>query len=372
MKVGDRIEIQIDRLSYDGGRGVGRLNDFVFFVAGTSPDELVEADIVELKKNFGVAKLRRLVRAGPSRRKAPCPVYDSCGGCVWQHISYPEQITQKQNQLAFALKKVLPPEMANPKIISSPNEFRYRNRVQLHVSGEKIGFFAAGTNDLVEINDCLIADERLFKGLNWRAPEFKSGRKVEIALDNAGRRVLRNLSEEESVFSQVNTEQNEILKRTVVDWARSTTPPKSIYDLYCGDGNLSFALLAELPVERFTGVEFSSAAVARAKAKNQYGLGVQFRAQDVQAFLAKTRILDPETLIVADPPRAGLGSQVCADLLRLRPDHIIYVSCNLSTLARDLTALTADYKVAALVGLDMFPQTEYIEAVVSLVPRASR
>jgi 23S rRNA (uracil1939-C5)-methyltransferase len=423
---GDQFELHIDRLSYDGGRGVGRHEGFVYFVPDTAPEELAIVEVVDVKKNYGVAKVKEILKPSPHRRLPPCPVAHECGGCVWQHIQYAEQIHQKELLLQHQLRGLLSAECKTPTVIASPNEFRYRHRIQIQVDTASIadeqnrrdtgsrstqtaqfGFFKSGSNDLVATKDCLISDERLFDGLSSsldfqkaichakeREP-LKKFTKVELALDNHGQRHVRPLASIESEFTQANFELNKSLQSHVVQLASDffakistaferTAPVKlgeqshsqiesmnTIYDLYCGSGNFSFALLDVIRPLRLVGVELSASAIQRAKTQFETSTArekisnAEFIVSDVGAYLKKLKQLADQTVVLVDPPRAGLDQKTVQELQRLKPRLMIYVSCALPSLSRDIRNLTG-YKITNAVGFDMFPQTEYLETVVTL------
>ncbi len=388
MNVGDLIQVKIDRLSYDGGRGVARFNNFVFFVANTAPGDEIEAKIISLKKNFGFAECLKIIKPSSARRAAPCPVFQRCGGCVWQNITYDEQLKQKQNIVLHALRKFLPTELLDTAIVPSPNEFRYRNRIQIQIRNKQFGFFAAGSNDLVQVNDCLIADERLFKKFLETKEKNLNSKKVEVAVDGSGHTSIRDLDTDESIFAQVNSAQNETLRATVLNYAAKSKAPTEIYDLYCGDGNFSFLFQSakakpeskseskSTAEPKIVAVESSATAIERANKRlasvDQSRFSAEFVTADVEDYLIGLGHSSDSALFICDPPRAGLGRGVCEQILRLAPASVVYVSCNPITLARDLGDLAQKFTVSDLTILDMFPQTEHVETVVHLVPRASR
>jgi tRNA/tmRNA/rRNA uracil-C5-methylase (TrmA/RlmC/RlmD family) len=378
LKIGDKITLTIDRLSYDGGRGVGRFNNFVFFVPDTAPNEQVSAQITELKKNYGVARLVDIIKPSGERVIARCPVVSTCGGCSWQHVSYPEQLRQKHQFLLHYLKKFLPPDFIVPSIVPSPNEFNYRNRVQVHAmrsptGAVEYGFFKKGTNNLVKIKACDISENILFESLESElssriSVKDKKLRKFELAINNEGNRVIRDLNQEESEFSQVNSKQNDNLKDYIlIKINQSEKNVEVIYDLYCGSGNITVPLAKAFPNCEIIGVESNVTAIEQAK-QNKLANTTYF-AKDVFSYLQQVKTTPPAA-IVLDPARAGLSSEVINELLRLEPQIIVYVSCSLPSLARDLALLCSKYKIHDVCGFDMFPQTDYLESIVTLLPRA--
>ena len=373
--LGDIIELEVNSLSYDGGRGVGRYQGFVVFVAQSAPGDLLRVKISEIKSTYSVAQLLSVVKPSPVRRSPPCPVVGECGGCPWQIVEYSEQLKQKKLLLAHALKKCLSQELLSRiEVVPAPEEYRYRNRVQVHVSGQQYGFFAINSRRLVPVSDCMIAHENIFKNLDSEIQKLKQQAdmfKVEVAVDTEGIRTVRDLRSRSSEFTQVNFSVNQMMVDYVVNQvAKSKSKFSYIYDLYCGDGNIARPLSKVDIASKIIGVELNREAIERAKDLNSEKNGVlqrcEFVSSDVADYLRKLEVKGSMAAIV-DPPRAGLSHSVIKDLLRLKPQLMVYISCNLMTLARDLSKLTTSiYKISEMKAFDMFPQTEFVETVVTL------
>ncbi len=191
--------------------------------------------------------------------------------------------------------------------------------------------------------------------LSYRIPAdlFPGGREMRLRFSRGG-------------FSQVNYRQNLELIRTVWEWA-VLTGKERVLDLYCGNGNISIPL-APYAAEVF-GVEGFAPSIQDAAA-NAEANGVEnasFQVSD--ATLAVRRLAKRKErfdLVVLDPPRAG--AEAAAELAQLAPERIIYVSCDPTTLARDLAQLQgAGYRVARSKPVDMFPQTYHLESVTELI-----
>jgi tRNA/tmRNA/rRNA uracil-C5-methylase (TrmA/RlmC/RlmD family) len=281
----------------------------------------------------------------------------------------------------FQLKKHLAHVNPSVEFFPAPEEYRYRNRVQIHarkIHGRlEYGFFAPKTNELIPVEDCLISDPILFQDLKPEINKLKfteKPAKIELAVGPDGRRRIRDLRAVDSIFTQVNSAVNAQLTNFVVQGVHDDILKSNcseLYDLYCGDGNLSFPLRAALSEDiSIHGVELSPQAISRAqhKAQTEQLQNIHFYAHDVGPFLQSHNTF-AQAAVVLDPPRAGLGPQVTTELLRLKSPFIVYVSCNLSTLARDLDALALGYNVSRVAAFDMFPQTEHVETVVILLPR---
>jgi 23S rRNA (uracil1939-C5)-methyltransferase len=135
------------------------------------------------------------------------------------------------------------------------------------------------------------------------------------------------------------------------------------WDLYAGVGLFAQSLAQRF--EQVIAVESSPASTSDL-ARNLHGAGHKRIAKDTLRFLQSPPTQAPD-LVVVDPPRAGLGAEVCQRLGAVRPARIVYVSCDPSTLARDLRTLQpSGYRPVAVTLIDLFPQTFHLETVVTL------
>lgn len=338
------------------------------FVPFSAPGDRLRVTVTNIHKNYVEARIDEVLTKSEARREPLCPVFGTCGGCRLQHILYEEQLRQKEEFLRFYLKDVLASD-AEIKIVAAPAEYRYRNRIQLHKKGDSVGYFAEGTHNLVAINDCPIANEQVRDGIRELEKNAADG-KYELVFQSAGP-TIKNLSKETIEFSQVNTAQNVNLKQEVM-LGLIDHEFRYIYDLYCGSGNFSFQLARAFPKAQIVGVEANDLAIGRAleayqQLKSQKLANMHFYSDDVAKFIKNVEPT-PSAMVLVNPPRAGLQNSVLQHILRLKPNKLVYVSCNLATLARDLTKLAVQYKVDRVSAVDMFPQTEYIETVVHLSP----
>lgn len=423
---GDRIRVWIEKLSI-GGRGIARHEGLVIFVPDTGPEEMVEVELTAVKKNFAEGRVLRLLSSSPHRVQPPCSVAGICGGCSWQHVTYTEQLRQKREFVREALRKFSGFDVTGSdlngsslvgEVVPSPFEFRYRNRIQLHHAGGRLGFHRRGSHHIVDIDDCLITESELaaeFPRLRRQFEHSPPGRfellkteegqviEREVRADGDGNgdragedRVGEGIDDGSmergvgSAFSQVNSAQNEHLVRYVVDAILHHTPSArmesgnasaggflEIYDLYAGNGNFTFPIAKALPKARLTAVElnFRSVKSAQAKAERDFADRGWLRIEetDVARFLATLRAslsmrsrAASETIVVLDPPRVGCAPEVMSALVEIAPCLIVYVSCHPVTLARDLSALNKNYALVDVRPFDMFPQTDHVETVAVL------
>lgn len=414
--------LHIDSLTY-GPHGVGRAEGKVYFVRNAAPGDEVECEVREDHRSYAFAEVTALIQAGESRRVPPCPFLPRCGGCPWQHVSYEAQLAAKERAVADLLRRVArledPPLLP---IIAAPQELGYRNRLSLRVEGGRVGYFAAASHELVPVDECLLASPRLDGALAllqlWLETLVTKVKRAEIVAGADGRfvftaqaegafaaadnraserfaaaqsrvqglalrgrgwrhawgdeRVRVELGDGDALelraggFQQVNAAANQILVATVVDFARVTAEER-VLDLYAGFGNLTFPLARR--ARKVTAVERDSeSARAGAAHAEAAGLeGVRFIEADVPAVLkAWLRDRRRADLVVLDPPRSG-AAEAAGMLLAMHPARIVYVSCNPSTLARDLAILAGRYRVVRVQPIDFFPQTYHVETVTELV-----
>ena len=382
FKVGDRVELAIEKMAV-GGRGVARLDGAVFFVDRAAPGDRVLARITQAKKNFAEADVEAVLQPGPSRVDPPCSYFGQCGGCSWQHLAYDEQLVQKRLLVEESLRKHSGyRDVVVAPTIPSPREFRYRNRIQLHIglSGE-VGFRARRSATVVDVKDCLITDEALAAELVNARTEIQSGafkpsERFELRLTAEGRTVRGGAdAATELGFAQVNVDQNEALVKWVVERfaARSAAHRSSIevvWDLYAGFGNFSFPLAKALPEVEVKAVELDAGSVEAGNARasdSDWKSRVRFSESKVESWLAVQPPASRTTAILLDPPRVGCAPEAVERLAASEATFAVYVSCHPVTLARDLRAFqTKGWRLLEVQPFDMFPQTDHVESAVVL------
>ncbi|HTR63350.1 MAG TPA: class I SAM-dependent RNA methyltransferase [Candidatus Binataceae bacterium] len=406
--------VEITAMTF-GPYGVGRLEGKSVMVPHSVPGDSLEVSVESERGGYSIARIDRIVSPGRSRRMPPCPFLPRCGGCDWQHIGYPEQIRWKAQVVANEFKHSLGVELDTSGLVApSEQEFGYRSRVRLKVGrGGTIGFHESASNRLVEIDRCLVADCNLgpaaqfARSLSRDLVEIEVVRKSDTAQVLVGylkkpateqqvHRVSRLVEGDESIagivlrskeqrsvvgdaeveveiedgvmlsndadlFSQVNRPQNRKLVAAAMEMA-APGPQSSMLDLFCGTGN--FSIPAARRGARVTGVDSESAAVAAAdrNARRMSLKEAQFVAMDARelaAFLHRARSR-PEVVLL-DPPRTG-AAELMEPIVRLHPARVVYVSCDVATLARDLRMLCASkYRIERVRAFDFFPNTHHIE-----------
>jgi 23S rRNA (uracil1939-C5)-methyltransferase len=369
----------IEKLVY-GGDGLARDDGRVTFVPYSLPGEVWEEG--------------KLATPSPLRIEPRCPVFTRCGGCHYQHFDYAEQVRQKQAILSETLARlgrIEAPEMAS----IAGDAWGYRNRVQLHRDGRLLGFHATRSNQVVDIESCPIASPAINQAigvLRAKLPTFvrsielftneqetlvsiiESGKPLrksffgELARQIAGAdRSSLDYRVGEDVFRvsyRAFFQVNRFLIGPLVDAAIAAAGSGSAWDLYAGVGLMSIPLARRLA--RVTAVEVVNSAAHDLEFNAQRsGARLDAVRSSTEDFLA-AQTEAPE-FVLADPPRAGLGKRVTDHLLRLLPERLTIVSCDPSTLARDLAQLSRSYRLEKITLVDLFPQTFHIESVAELV-----
>jgi 23S rRNA (uracil1939-C5)-methyltransferase len=371
LQVGQRIEAVIEDIAF-GGEGVARVGDFVVFVPFVLPQELVEAELTEVKKRFARARLVRVVQATSKRVEPRCPYFAQCGGCQYQHMAYEQQLEVKHKQITDLFQRLGGMgRVAIDPVIPCPRPYEYRNRIMIRSQWDKfkqglsIGFIRYDNRLVVDIDHCPISEPGLNDQIRHvRAhPPPKGGLKVVLRIQPAGWEVPPD-----SFFQN-----NFHLLPQLVNAARErvqSSRVRHVLDVYCGVGFFSLEL-ADL-VESFLGIELDNRAVnaarhnaaQRGRSNGEFAIG---RAEDLLP-AALGRFNSNETAVILDPPRTGCARDMLEVLRQTRPAQILYISCHPATLARDLAILTSDgtYQLARVTPFDMFPQTQHVECLTDL------
>jgi 23S rRNA (uracil1939-C5)-methyltransferase len=415
--------LRIESMSH-GPDGVARHQGRVVFVRDAAPGEVVDARITERRPSYSRAVRQTTRSPAATRREPPCPYVGRCGGCQWQHLTYEAQLAAKHRNLVDHVSRIgaLDPGPIRPPL-PAPDEWHYRHRLNLRVQDRRLGFYRAESHELVEIDACLIAapsaDAGLAAARRWLAIIDTRVRRLSLAFsegegdgavvlaanaegpfapsdgprnqdvvaraaDTGVRGVVMygkgwrhawgdvrvaftvddvSLVTTAGEFTQVNLAANRRLAATVLSLAE-IEPGAEVLDLYCGAGNLA------IPIARrgatVLGIERSPRAVADATANaHRLGLGhCRFMCAPVERALPE--LVATPGVVILDPPRGGAAA-IMPDVLRLRPQRVVYVSCDPPTLARDVATLARrGYRLEAVQPIDLFPQTYHLEAVARL------
>lgn len=377
----------------------------VFHVTGALPGELIELEATWSLPRPGrkrarrapepTTRLTRVIEAAAERVEPRCAVFGVCGGCQFQSMAYPAQLAWKTGRVrdllcaaGFTEPPVLP-------AIGCDDPWGYRNHMRFAVNREgQVGLTARGTHRVLPLAECPIADPHINAALavlaqspqprpqalvrygvatgqllvqpapageTWAALERMSElRETEMEEELGGSRFRIRPSS----FFQTNTAQATIMARLALA-ALPSGPDVTLVDAYCGVG--VFARLMAGQAGRVLAIEESASAARDAR----WNLREAPHVEVIQAKVEDDLPQRAERLdgLIIDPPRAGCQRPVLDALAARRPPVVVYISCDPTTLARDLAylCLTAGaYRIRAVQPLDMFPQTAHIENVVTL------
>ncbi|MGV6937771.1 23S rRNA (uracil(1939)-C(5))-methyltransferase RlmD [Paenibacillus sp. CMM36] len=490
----DEAVIDIIGMNHDG-EGVGRVEGFTLFVPGALPGEKVRVKVLKTKKQYGYAKLLDIAQASPDRIAAPCAIYDQCGGCQIQHMSYEAQLSWKRQHVVDVLERIgklsvaTEPSEHTAQVLATSADtdgeadtvttsdsamnadgnadsisrvhgvvvhptlgmsepWRYRNKAQVPIGvtegGLVGGFYARGSHRIVDMNTCLIQDERndevvarvkeIGRMLGISAYNEETGRgllrhvvvktafrtgEMMLVLVTNGRdiphadawigsirehiphvaSICQNVNTKRTnvifgdetrvlwgrdviydyignvqfaisprSFYQVNPVQTEVLYGKTVEYA-GLTGKETVIDAYCGIGTISLFLAQH--ADQVYGVEIVKEAIddARSNALLNEMRNVKFEvgaSEDVIPAWKEQGIT--ADVIVVDPPRKGCDPRLLDTILEMKPERVVYVSCNPSTLARDLRILEdGGYSTVEVQPVDMFPHTVHVECCSLLV-----
>jgi 23S rRNA (uracil1939-C5)-methyltransferase len=412
------LELTVEKL-VPGGDGFLRLPDGqALFVRGAAPGDRIRLGAVQKQRGTLCVSDYELLEPSGDRVAPECPLAASCGGCDLMHMARGAELTQKAGMLRESLERVGGVSLTPAALTTAGESLGYRSRVRFHVGRQgKLGFFARGSHQLVEVPSCAVADPQINRALSSirrlarRFPEVLAGfSDVELRATESGviarfvpkdgikpiaaepllralskelrvagsEREAAQLSERRSVasdvfveipadaFSQINAAVNRELVAAVSAGARERKL-ETFCDLFAGVGNFALALaragLSGVMVERT-----QSAVEAAQRAAAAQGItGLRTRTADAGRALSdlihEGKRFD---LVVLDPPREG-APDVISGIGKLGPRAVAYVACDPVTLSRDLKPLlAAGLRIQSVQAFDMFPRTHHFETLVWL------
>lgn len=411
-----------------GGDGILRDGSLVVFIPFTAPGDLISYRITSKKKNYARGELVEILKSGKERTVPRCPYFGTCGGCQLQHLTYPAQLEHKRMCVEDSLKRIgrIPIDVVS--ITPANQSWAYRRHVTLTLTPKndtyEAGYIGIDGHSVVPVNSCPIfvsEENQVIQELQKIVSQLKSslnnsGKASILKQDNdqfllqlhfpktppncstvcqealnrnpIWKGILVNTEREKLTFGnskatcridhleiefspkafiQNHPEQSLNIYRRICALA-SQVGPKSILDLYCGVG-ISSLLLAGQGMF-VVGVEGNKEAVQLAN-KNAQSNGIKqvsFIQADVAHVLGSLLEKHGSDIVILNPPRIGADESVCQELVKRKPKHIIYISCNPATLARDLQRLgSQNYRVLSCEAFDMFPQTAHVETLVHLI-----
>ncbi len=472
-KKNDIVTVTIEDIGNDG-EGIGKTDGYTLFVKDAVIGDVVEARITKCKKNYGYARVEKVVTPSSFRVEPKCSFHKRCGGCQIQAMRYDRQLVFKQDKIRNNLLRIggFPAALIDTVIepvVGMEEPWHYRNKAQFPVGYDKegnliTGFYAGRTHDIIANTDCALGapenqlileavlsymrdnhvtayredtGEGLVRHVLIRTG-FWSGEIMVCLVVNgtklpAAEKLTKNLlaipltdtaesgankkitsislsvnTEKTNVimgkdicvlwgkgciqdtlcgltfsisplsFYQVNPVQTEKLYGLALEYA-NLTGKETVWDLYCGIGTISLCMAKK--ARQVYGVEVVPQAIedARENARVNQIANVEFyegKAEEVlPAFYERlgqagedenADKLHPDVIVV-DPPRKGCDEKCLETMLRMRPERIVYVSCDSATLARDLKVLCeGGYELKKVRGVDQFGGTVHVEVIIMM------
>ena len=405
------------------GLGICKADKLVVFVKGIIKGEIADIRIIKEKRNYSIGIIENLIEKSKYRIESDCSVSYKCGGCDYRFIDYDYQLELKKEVLENTFK-----DFKVCDFISDDNPYYYRNKVQIPLKDNKMGFYRKYSNDIVQFDDCLIESEYANKIIadlkNTLTNEKEYIRHIlikhckgtdeimigfivnsfDVDLENIKKylidkypnikSIIMNLNDKETnvilgdkekllygrdyvydiydgikvkisikSFYQVNYNQMLKLYSLVKDLSLVDSN-KSVLDLYCGIGTISLYLARY--AKEVTGVEIVKQAIDNANDNALLNNLTNTKFVLADARVKMDEYLYNKDIVILDPPRKGISKELIDSLINCNIQRIVYVSCNPSTLNRDLKLLEDYYDIGEIHPVDLFPFTIHSECVVAL------
>ena len=459
MNKNDIVTVEITDIGVSG-EGIGHVDGYTLFIKDAVIGDVVEAKVMKAKKNYGYARLMKVITPSEYRVEPKCAFARRCGGCQIQEMSYNRQLVFKEQKIRGNLERIGgftkdQIDTVMQPVVGMEHPFGYRNKAQFPFGTDKegnpiTGFYAGRTHDIIANTDCALGveqnkeileiilqymrenkiksyNEKTGKGLIRHALiryGFKT-KEIMVCLVVNGKklpkaeRLIEKLIQIEGMtsitispntrrdnvimgdsyeilwgqgyitdyignvkyqisplsFYQVNPVQTEKLYGLALEYA-DLKGDETVWDLYCGIGTISLFLAQK--AKQVYGVEIVPQAIDDAKENAKINA-----IDNAEFFVGKAEEVLPEyyaeyerehngetahaDVIVVDPPRKGCDETLLETIMKMKPEKVVYVSCDSATLARDLKYLCANgYEIRMCRGVDQFPQSVHVETVVLL------
>lgn len=391
------MQYKIEKLD-NFGRGISHINNKIVFISDALEDEVVDATTTYSNKKFDEAKVNEIIKVSRMRIKPICPYFDICGGCNLLHMNYDDQLKFKYNKVKDIIFKYLKEDIKVNDVIYS-NQFNYRNKASFEVK-EKLCYKMRKSTNLVDINYCYLLDKNIndivhvLNNLNLKNINnitIRTGEEdiMVIISGNPTQEIIDVLKEKarsiyvndklvygksnivskignyeffvsDKSFFQVNKYNVKNLYDKVLEYAE-LTGNENILDLYCGTGTIGIYLSKY--AKSVIGIEVNEQAIFDANVnKNKNNIeNISFICDTTSNI--NNIVNNDFDVIIVDPPRSGLDKNTINFLINSKAKRIVYVSCDIMTLVRDLNILKQDYDIREITPVDMFPNTYHVETV---------
>ena len=391
------MQYKIEKLD-NFGRGISHINNKIVFISNALEEEVVDATTTYSNKKFDEAKVNEIIEVSKMRIKPICPYFDICGGCNLLHMNYDDQLKFKYNKVKDIIFKYLKENIKVNDVIYS-NQFNYRNKASFEVK-EKLCYKMRKSTNLVDINYCYLLDNNIndivhvLNNLNLKNINnitIRTGEEdIMVSISgNPTQEIIDALKEKarsiyvndklvygrsnivskignyeffvsDKSFFQVNKYNVKNLYDKVLEYAE-LTGNENILDLYCGTGTIGIYLSKY--AKSVIGIEVNEQAIFDANVnKNKTNIeNISFICDTTSNI--NNIVNNDFDVIIVDPPRSGLDKNTINFLINSKAKRIVYVSCDIMTLVRDLNILKQDYDIREITPVDMFPNTYHVETV---------
>jgi 23S rRNA (uracil1939-C5)-methyltransferase len=360
------------------GQGVSKEADKITFIPKTLPGEQGNAQIIRKQKKIQFAKINSsedLDQVSDIRTQAACPHYDQCSGCHYLHTSYENELKFKHDGIQWLLRSLEKNYQTKIDAIIHKASERdgYRNRVQLHyLKNHQILGFHTTENKVAKVPQCLLPLKsiksklaELYKDNYWLELVKSEPNRGHIEIyhpDGEELKININKSYAQGGFTQVNKEMNEKMVKLIESKLKDSyhsDGKKMVLDLFGGSGNLTKTLntaptlVVDATPEKFIQLE-SHQEYAEINLYDKNAL------KELEALISL-----PVECLVIDPPRSG-HKDLPEFIEATNPEHILYISCQASTMIRDISNLHEKYELEEVHLFDLFPSTHHFETIAFL------
>ncbi len=381
------MKLVVDIIDNDNlGNGVAFVSGKKVFIPNCIKGEQVLVDIFKEKSRYSLGKVIKVLKPSCERVEVNCPYFPSCGGCCFLNF---DANLEKNIKLNY-LKKLFPDTVV--KDIIFEDKLFYRNKVVLHVVDGKIGFYKEKSNELLEIDSCLLLDSKInfiltkIKSLSLTSGEvmIRSTLNGQIMVSFTMNVDISSLREYvDSIYIKDKCVYGQPYLKEVINGVVFTIYPKaffqvntlqmirlydviahyvgygdSLLDLYCGTGTIAIYLKDRF--KHILGIEVVDEAISNANLNKKLNNidNIDFICDDVDNI-----DVSDYSVIVVDPPRGGLSNNVIDKLVKNKTKKIVYVSCNPNTLKRDVENMSFYYDLKEITPVSMFYRTKHVECV---------
>ena len=391
------MKVKIEKID-NFGRGITYINDKICFVEDALVDEEVDIEIINDKKKYQEARVVEYIKTSEKRIEEECPFSKVCGGCNLNHKSYEDENKFKQEKLKDLVSKFTNIDNNLVEEVNHHERNNYRNKIVLHGNNKKLGLYKKYTNEIVEIDKCLLVDDKINEIIKLLNKINKDIKEATIKITNDQKEVMVSITGEVlDTYELINTvdvliingeyltdkkqiinpignkkyyegidsffQVNKTLTEKLYDEALNVVKeikPNTVLDLYCGTGTIG--IYVSDYCKKIIGIDYNKSNIEDANKNKELNNcnNIEFICDKVENQIDKFNNID---LIIVDPPRAGLDSKTKEYLKTINSETIIYISCDPVTLVRDLNDLDNNYKVKFIKPYNMFPRTYHCETI---------